>query len=201
MKKKSDESAFLTTRSLTGLFFTWATAFLIAFGSGAFVRALSSKEQSRSAKPESKASCWNRGPTAQINFLGANKWSSRGRWYGYGNKSERGCVRRNPGRRCFSLHRQRGNMDGNQQWADRHQCSGVGDQCAGHIFAGTFSSGVFRSTDNGDTWTASKQWLGFSISEVFRRSIPEETFSRGHSTAGFIAPPTTGKTGRRSTTA
>ena len=34
MKKKSDESAFLTTRFLTGLFFTLGTAFLIAFGSG-----------------------------------------------------------------------------------------------------------------------------------------------------------------------
>ena len=58
-------------------------------------------------------------------------------------------------------------------------------------------TGVFRSTDNGDTWTGSKQWPGFSIGEVSSRSIPRgDIFAGTFTEAAFIAPPTTGTTGR-----
>jgi hypothetical protein len=37
---------------------------------------------------------------------------------------------------------------------DSDRCSGVGEHSSGHIFAGTyFGGGVFRSADNGDSWT------------------------------------------------
>jgi hypothetical protein len=111
MKKKSDESAFLTTRFLTGLFFTLGTAFLIAFGSGAFARALSQQREIRS-------------PTRK-------------------HIPAAGFEVRQPSQPFWE---QTNGPQGGDGMAMVRNANG-------DVFVGTQGGGVFRSTDNAETWT------------------------------------------------
>ena len=90
--------------------------------------------------------------------VGANEWTLwRDRYIVCRLGHESLC--RNLWRRCLSLDQQRHKLDCGQYWLDQNSYLRTCRLAAGgtggtNLFAGTYSSGVFLSTNNGTSWTA-----------------------------------------------
>ena len=164
MKKKSDESGFLASRLLIGLIVLLASALLVAFGSGAFAKAITQQRETKSAPNRAQARNIKPSPQQPNQAFWAQTNGPQG--------GDGIALATNPSGNVF-VGTQGGGIfrstDNGENWtgvnngltATNVRALAI-NAVSGHIFAGTFG-GVFRSTDNGDSWIAINNGLEFPL--------------------------------------
>src|SRR5581483_6684128 len=149
MKRKSDESAFLTAPFPIGLVAILATVLMLAFGSGAFARALTHQKEIRSPNRKHAPAVARAVQQPSQPFWEQTNGPQGGDGMAMVSNANGDVF---VGTLCGSVFRSTDNAETwtaiNNGLTDTNvQALAIND--AGHIFAGTFSTGVFRSTDNG----------------------------------------------------